>query len=927
MTRIMRVLSFTLIFSLPGYAQAQTATYHLHKEASTTSGLYQLKTAGPDGGSTSINSTSLNGQPVGEYLIKAFDTQAGVPNASGLIPAGSTVTFTLWMDKSNNNGTIYPRAKLNLNSAAGASLCMATGPTALTTSTTKYTLACTTGTAVTMATTDRFYLWTGINMTAGVGSNNTTARIRIEGTLNGNYDSQIVVPLPVVVPTISALLPTLGPVGTSVTISGSNFGATQGTSTITFNGTGATPSSWSNTAIVAPVPMGATTGLVVVTVGGNASNGVSFTVNHPITYVYDELGRLAGAVDPAGETAIYAYDAVGNVLSISRQSSATVSIIEFIPNSGPVGAIVTIYGTGFSTTASQNTVAFNGVAATVTSSNSTQIVASVPFGATTGSISVTTPSGSATSGTSFLVTASTGAPTITEFTPTNGTLGTAVTITGTNFDTTPNSNKVAFNTTYSIVSSVTATTITTSVPSNATSGRISVATPYGNAMSTEDFIVPPAPYVPADVQVIDRMAIGGTKTVTITTPNRIALILFDGSAGQRISLRMSSVTIPASYVTLYNPNGTTLATTTGGVGTSGAFIDTQTLLATGTYTILVDPSSNYTGSMMLTLYEVPADVTGTIVPGGAAVPVAITTPGQNARLTFTGAAGQRISFNMSGITIAVSDAYIYNPDGSTLTSKSVGIPPSSSFIDTQTLPATGTYTILVDPSSSYTGNMTLTLYEVLADVTGTIVPGGAAVPVAITTPGQNASLTFSGTVGQRVSLNITNIVTIPISTIYIYNPDGTTLVSKSVNTPPSSAFIDAQTLPVTGTYTIFVNPYGSYTGSMTLTLYQVPADVTGTITIGGSTVQVTITVPGQNGSLTFNGTSGQQVTVRVTNNTMSTVTVKLLKPDGTTLTSKTSSSSNFNLTTQTLPTTGTYTITIDPSEANTGSMKVSVTSP
>jgi hypothetical protein len=114
---------------------------------------------------------------------------------------------------------------------------------------------------------------------------------------------------------------------------------------------------------------------------------------------------------------------------------------------------------------------------------------------------------------------------------------------------------------------------------------------------------------------------------------------------------------------------------------------------------------------------------------------------------------------------------------------------------------------------------------------------------------------------------------------------------------------------------------------MTLTLYDVPADVAGAVTIGGPAVQVTITVPGQNGSLTFNGTSGQQVTVRVTNNTMSTVTVKLLKPDGTTLTSKTSSSSSFNLTTQTLPTTGTYTITIDPSGANTGSMNVSVTSP
>ena len=61
--------------------------------------------------------------------------------------------------------------------------------------------------------------------------------------------------------------------GTSVTITGSYFGATQGSSTVTFNGTTATPTSWSNTSIVAQVPSGATTGTVKVTVNGIVSNG------------------------------------------------------------------------------------------------------------------------------------------------------------------------------------------------------------------------------------------------------------------------------------------------------------------------------------------------------------------------------------------------------------------------------------------------------------------------------------------------------------------------------------------------------------------------------------------------------------------------------------------------------------------------------
>jgi hypothetical protein len=41
-------------------------------------------------------------------------------------------------------------------------------------------------------------------------------------------------------------------VGTVVTVSGANFGTTQGTSVVRFNGLAAPPSSWSNTSIVVP---------------------------------------------------------------------------------------------------------------------------------------------------------------------------------------------------------------------------------------------------------------------------------------------------------------------------------------------------------------------------------------------------------------------------------------------------------------------------------------------------------------------------------------------------------------------------------------------------------------------------------------------------------------------------------------------------
>ncbi len=112
-----------------------------------------------------------------------------------------------------------------------------------------------------------------------------------------------------------------------------------------------------------------------------------------ITYIYDELGRLRAVIDPAaaGGTASYSYDAVGNILSITRQPASQVAIIEFTPKRGPVGTSVTIQGTGFSATPAENAVTVNGVAAAVGSATATELVATVPAGATMGPIAVTAP--------------------------------------------------------------------------------------------------------------------------------------------------------------------------------------------------------------------------------------------------------------------------------------------------------------------------------------------------------------------------------------------------------------------------------------------------------------------------------------------------------------------------------------------------------
>ena len=761
-----------------------------------------------------------------------------------------------------------------------------------------------------------------------------------------------------------------------------------------------------------------------ISVTNGSTTTFNITLAVAINYVYDELGRLVSVIDKDGNAATYSYDAVGNLLSISRQVPTVVAIIRFSPTSGAVGSTVTIYGSGFSATASQNSVTFNGNAATVSASSTNLIVVTVPAGATTGSIGVTSPTGSVTSASSFTVgSSSLGTPTITSFTPTVGTAGTSVSISGTNFDTTVSNDKASFNVSYALIGTVTSTSISTTLPTRTGSGRVSVTTPFGKAVSTADFIVPPSPYGASDLAYTDRISIGGAKTITINTANKIGLLLFDGIANQRVSLGYANNTIAFGALKIINPDGTNLFSFGSGLFQSTGFFDPVRLPLTGTYTIFVDPENTNTGGMPITLYDVPVDVTGSITIGGAAVSVSMTTPGQNAVLGFSANAGQKVSLNLTNVTVSLADVYILdqwgaslgtvlagtgggflntitlpstssykifvsprlantgsatltlyntndltetitpggsavsvslstlgqnarltfngtsgqrvslkgtsntiplgtiairNPDNSVLTSL-VGSLGSSPFLDVKTLATTGTYSVLVDPENMQLGAVTLTLYDVPADGTGSINIGGSSVGVSVTTPGQNASLSFSGTAGQKISLSTSNW-TISQCTTSIKKPDGTTLTSTT------GSFIDRQALPTTGTYSVSIDPTGTSTGGVTLTLNDC-ADFTGSVTVGGSAVAVNLTVPGQLGVLTFSGTSGQQVTVHITGNTLGDTTVKLLKPDGTILTSATSSNASFNLSTQTLPTTGTYSIVVDPNSANTGSLNVSVTSP
>ena len=138
------------------------------------------------------------------------------------------------------------------------------------------------------------------------------------------------------------------------------------------------------------------------------------------SYVYDANGRLRAATTAGGTTSEYLYDALGNLHTVNSVSSGQLAIFSFIPNRGPAGTAVHLYGQGFSATGGANTVAFNGMASTtVTPISASELIATVPAGATNGTLSVTVGTTTVTSTDIVTGTVDSGgqAPTIASFSP------------------------------------------------------------------------------------------------------------------------------------------------------------------------------------------------------------------------------------------------------------------------------------------------------------------------------------------------------------------------------------------------------------------------------------------------------------------------------------------------------------------------------
>ncbi|MDH4113215.1 MAG: hypothetical protein OEV60_11150, partial [Actinomycetota bacterium] len=304
-------------------------------------------------------------------------------------------------------------------------------------------------------------------------------------------------------------------------------------------------------------------GLLVplVALGLTAPPALAATSSSPITFVYDAGGRLQAVIDPSTATpavAKYNYDNNGNLLSIARTSPTGVTIVDFHGKTGAVGEPVTIYGTGFNTTTTQNKVTFTksggsgntGAQATVTSATSTVLEVTIPTGAIAGTIWVKNLGTNKTATSTQEFAPSPAAPTITGFTDMAGAaitrpgFNTQMKITGTGFSTIAGANVVTFNNVRSIVDTAlsTATTLVVSTPPFTTTGAVEVRTPDGKARSATDLVFPSTTLAAADLTPIKRVTIGGASTSVTVSQEQAAMVMFEGTKGQIVQVSFSNYT-------------------------------------------------------------------------------------------------------------------------------------------------------------------------------------------------------------------------------------------------------------------------------------------------------------------------------------------------------------------------------------------------
>lgn len=356
-----------------------------------------------------------------------------------------------------------------------------------------------------------FSVVSSTNLTTVVPTNAVNGRIQVV-TPAGVVSS---VGVFAVRPRIISFSPTVGNVGTNVTLQG---GGLQGATEVTFNGVRSSFTVRNSQTIDAVVPNGATTGpLRVVTPNGTNTTETLFYLPARITSFTPGTGQrgdtitvdgqnLTGTtgvfiggveaafteVSPTRLTAVVPAAAVSGRIRVVHPggealSSGTLNVRAvldgFAPASGARGIPVTLSGGGLTNVAQ---VRLGDAEVSFLVLDPTQIRAVVPLTGFSGPWSLRTTGGQEVLAPGvFVVTDA--VPVLTSFAPASGGVGTSVTLQGQGLRT---ASRVEFQGVSASFTVVSGSQVTTTVPAGATTGLIAVTTLDGIAVGSTVFTVP-----------------------------------------------------------------------------------------------------------------------------------------------------------------------------------------------------------------------------------------------------------------------------------------------------------------------------------------------------------------------------------------------------------------------------------------------------
>jgi YD repeat-containing protein len=644
-------------------------------------------------------------------------------------------------------------------------------------------------------------------------------------------------------------------------------------------------------------------------------------------YQYDDNGRLVSVGSDNGETAQYVYDALGNIVRITRKGGPQIAISALSPNHGTPGTQVLITGTGFGATTAANTIRFNGVAAPVLSASATQLLAMVPFNASTGRVTVTANGATATSAENFVISTVGDAPVITAIAPTTGPFGTVVTITGAHLNPIPGQTAVRINGIGLVTTTLDDQQITVTIPPYVGSGRFEITTAFGATQSNEIFYILPAGISPSSLAVNATIQPDGPPQSIDLATNQYAVLYFDGIQGDYLSLQASSFSSSGNVsYNITSPTGTVVAS--GNVSQASPSVHLPPLNVSGIFSVVLGAGAN-AAKLGFSVQRNAA-----LILDGAPTTISAPVPVQTQRFLFTATAGKNLGLDIGGLTVTGASSAgsypvyfrVYRPDGGTLIDYLLCYPsPSSCDLTLTNLPLAGTYSVVVQP---YYSTQTLSFsFAAIAshEVTGILTPN-TPFNVNISRRGQSGRLTFSGNAGSTVAVRIGGITTAPTGgslALAVLRPDGTSLTSASATA--GTTFYLAN-LPTTGTYTLLINPSGGATANLTASL--VPSLSVAVPVDGAAGVAIGTTTSSQPVYFTFAGTAGENLglgigglTIADTSSPPSTyASLTVYRPDGVALSSTACVNGYCGINLLNLPSSGTYGVVVQPAPYGTGTL-------